>query len=663
MADPIIQDDSISGNKVHGGVISDFQSTGIQDLSTITSLVVSNGRITVDGIRTKRLEGNVDVQGNLTVLGTITVAENTNFQKDIVIDGNISADTIRVKNLIADVKQETREPLTFIANSQQELYGKGFIFKSPELVRSLELRASGLWTNLDIDLADTSTYKISSANVLSYDTLGRSVVNSNLTSLGALKTLVVNGTSAFNDAVNIAGKLTVGGILEVQTIKADQIITANGSGMGGGNYAADSESGLNGQGLRWEANGINALFVYRNGNKIWSNASIDLQADQKFKIDDIDVLSSTELGQSVTKSNLRQVGALRSLEVMGHTNLGYFAYFNPDDGRLGLGTETPNGALSIVENDVEVIVGTTNTATAVFGSYTNHDVAIVTDNIPRIVAKKNGEVHIGDENFNNGVLKVHGTIEATSIVTDSRIDRSSPLQFNAVRNGTVYGLGLTWNGSGNTKQLILMSDPDRVWSSEHIDLAEGKSYHINGQEVLSENSLGGHIIESSLVKLGTLRELNVQGATTLHSNLTAKGITAESITFNNGTSSIEIGPNNLDISNTLSVSVQGQEELYIDSREITIGNKQNTRRPVKVFGPLTVGVNNPDPTVSLAVSGNISFADKKFIVGAEAPLNGTFNTGDICWNTMPTADGYVGWICTVGGTPGEWLPFGAIGRQ
>ena len=662
MAD-IIPDQSISGNKIAGGVITDFQSTGIQDLSTVTSLVVSNGRITVDGIRAKRLEGNVDVQGNLTVLGTITVAENTNFQKDIVIDGNITADTITVRNLIADVKQETREPLTFVANSQQELYGKGFVFKSPELTRSLELRASGLWTNLDIDIADTGAYKISSANVLTYDTLGRSVVNSNLTSLGALKTLVVNGTSAFNDAVHVAGKLTVDGILEVQTIKADQIISANGSGTGGSNFTADTESGLNGQGLRWEADGINSLFVYRNGGKIWSNASIDLQADQTFKIDDITVLSSTELGQSVTKSNLRQVGALRSLEVMGHTNLGYFAYFNPDDGRLGLGTETPNGALSIVENDVELIIGAKNTGTAIVGSYTNHDVAIVSDNIARVTVKKSGEVHIGDENFNNGVLKVHGTIEATSIVTDSRIDRSSPLEFNAVRNSTIYGLGLNWKGTGNTKQLIMMSDPDRLWSSENFEVAENKGYYINGQLVLSANSLGGHIIESSLVKLGTLRDLTVQGATTLYSELNAKAVNADSITFNNGTSSVSIGPNNIDISNTLSILVLGQEELYIDSREISIGNKQNTRRPVKVFGPLTVGVNNPDPTVSLAVSGSISFADKKFMVGSEAPTAGTFNTGDICWNTAPTADGYVGWICTVGGTPGEWLPFGAISRQ
>jgi predicted acyltransferase (DUF342 family) len=117
MADPIIPDDSISGNKVHGGVISEFQSTGIQDLATQTSLVVSNGTATVDRIRTKTLDGNVVVNGNMELTGSINIAENVNFQKDLSIDGNIKANTITVQNLIANVKQETREPLTFVGMS------------------------------------------------------------------------------------------------------------------------------------------------------------------------------------------------------------------------------------------------------------------------------------------------------------------------------------------------------------------------------------------------------------------------------------------------------------------------------------------------------------------------------------------------------------------
>jgi hypothetical protein len=461
----------------------------------------------------------------------------------------------------------------------------------------------------------------------------------------------------------VAVSLRVGQMLQAQSVRADQFINKNGDSIKDGYFVGDNESRLEGQGLHWETTGQNTVLTYRQGNRLWTNANIDLESEKSFRIDNIDVLSATELGATVTKSNLNKVGVLNSLSVAGAANIGYFAFFNSEDGRLGLNTETPNAVLSLVDNDVELIVGANTAKVATIGSYTNHDVAIVTDNIPRITAKKNGEVHIGNENFHNAVLKVYGSIEADLIVTDNRIDRSSPLEFTATHNGTIYGLGLNWKGTGVTRQLIMMSDPDRLWSSENFELQEDKSFYINGQEVLSSNSLGGHVIESSLVKVGTLRDLSVQGDAVLHSHLTARNITTSDITFNNGTSSLTINENSIEVNKSLSVSVQGIEEIYIDTKEISFGNKFNTSRPVKVFGPFSVGVNNPDPTVSMSVSGNISFADKKFIVGTEAPTSGTFKTGDICWNSSPTLDGYVGWICIVSGSPGEWAPFGAISRQ
>ena len=78
---------------------------------------------------------------------------------------------------------------------------------------------------------------------------------------------------------------------------------------------------------------------------------------------------------------------------------------------------------------------------------------------------------------------------------------------------------------------------------------------------------------------------------------------------------------------------------------------------------MSVGSNNPDPTLGLSVAGNVSFNNKKFINGNEAPTTGEFRKGDICWNQQPTLNGYVGWICLVDGTPGVWAPFGQIANQ
>ncbi len=51
---------------------------------------------------------------------------------------------------------------------------------------------------------------------------------------------------------------------------------------------------------------------------------------------------------------------------------------------------------------------------------------------------------------------------------------------------------------------------------------------------------------------------------------------------------------------------------------------------------------------------------KKVTNGGAAPASGTHVAGEIVFNTAPTAGGYVGWVCTSGGTPGTWKTFGAI---
>ena len=43
-----------------------------------------------------------------------------------------------------------------------------------------------------------------------------------------------------------------------------------------------------------------------------------------------------------------------------------------------------------------------------------------------------------------------------------------------------------------------------------------------------------------------------------------------------------------------------------------------------------------------------------------APTTGEWARGDVVWNRNPSAGGKVGWVCTAGGTPGTWKPFGAI---
>jgi len=46
--------------------------------------------------------------------------------------------------------------------------------------------------------------------------------------------------------------------------------------------------------------------------------------------------------------------------------------------------------------------------------------------------------------------------------------------------------------------------------------------------------------------------------------------------------------------------------------------------------------------------------------GGAAPTSGTYERGDIVWDSTPSAGGFMGWVCVTAGTPGTWKTFGAI---
>jgi hypothetical protein len=60
------------------------------------------------------------------------------------------------------------------------------------------------------------------------------------------------------------------------------------------------------------------------------------------------------------------------------------------------------------------------------------------------------------------------------------------------------------------------------------------------------------------------------------------------------------------------------------------------------------------------VPENIYLGGRKHTYGTAAPTTGTYNQGDVVYNTTPTASGYMGWTCVISGTPGTWKGFGLI---
>jgi len=469
----------------------------------------------------------------------------------------------------------------------------------------------------------------------------------------------LTGALEVNGGQIIRDNLVVNGRIIVDVIEANQVINRSTGGGDSTAFRAEEEAGLNGQGVTWTVGESESTLVYRPGNRLYTNLNLDLETGRSYKINDIEVLTSNSLGSGISRSSLRQLGPLNNLTVVGNVEIGQFVYIDSDTGRVGFGTESPNGSFSIVDNGAEFLISSPTQGTVKVGTYTNHDVAIVTDDTARITVKTGGDVHVGSPTSRNAKLFVHGTLHAENIVTETKVERTDSVKFLAT-DGSIYGVGLTWVGSGSPKQLVLNSNPDRIWSSEHIELAANRNYLVNGKQVLNETTLGASVTNSSLTSVGVLNDLTVTGSTSLTA-VTATSINTADVTLGVGSQVLSVNDAGLNSTLSLSVTVGNENVLYADSSTIIIGNKDSNRKNIRTYGTLSVNVTNPDADLSLAVDGNIGFAGRKFITGASAPEQGNYNVGDICWNTNPMIGGNVGWICLSAGQPGMWSKFGMIG--
>lgn len=104
----------------------------------------------------------------------------------------------------------------------------------------------------------------------------------------------------------------------------------------------------------------------------------------------------------------------------------------------------------------------------------------------------------------SGNLTVNGTtttVNSTSVsVDDINItlgDTASP------SDATADGGGITLKGT--TDKTLNWVNATAAWtSSEHLNLASGKAYYVNGTSVLSSSTLGSGVTSSSLTSVGTL---------------------------------------------------------------------------------------------------------------------------------------------------------------
>jgi hypothetical protein len=190
---------------------------------------------------------------------------------------------------------------------------------------------------------------------------------------------------------------------------------------------------------------------------------------------------------------------------------------------------------------------------------------------------------------------------------------------------------------------------------------------IDHNEVIWKGELGRSVKKSNIEQLGSLRELQVKNTMWAKEGRVGINTQAPSADFSVNVEGYEV------------VTKMQEKNAYVGTHspvpfaigtddtprikcksngDIVLGNEEGAPIKVSVTGRLGIGIKNPSE--SLHVVGNIRFAERIFASGTGSPVEGRWETGSIVWNDKPDTNQPVGWVCSKGGTPGHWQPFGII---
>lgn len=215
---------------------------------------------------------------------------------------------------------------------------------------------------------------------------------------------------------------------------------------------------IDGKGILWSGQGHNKQFLFASKpDRFFISENIDLAKGKSISVNNIKLLDEKELGATVTKSSLREVGHLKGLIVDGSMRIDQYIVYDSNTNRLGIGIENPNAALSVAEDGVEVVVGTTHGVKGFVGTFASHGLDIITDNTTRISIEAGGNITLGSP-----VNKV--TVLGTLGINVNNPDPRTALHVNgSIKfNNKIH---LSDNGPPTSGNYVI---GDIVWNSEPL---------------------------------------------------------------------------------------------------------------------------------------------------------------------------------------------------
>ena len=485
----------------------------VDDNLTVTGNAVLNGTVDLGDATSDTISfvGRVDTDIVPSSDGAVDLGSSTLEFQDLHLDGTANIDA-----LVADTAKvsDLTDNRVVIAGSAGELEDDANLtFNGTTLSVGVALDVDG-HTDLDnvsisgvttITGASTFTGAIDANGGASIDNIQIGVTGDNEidTASGNLTLDSAGGTVAIDDNATVSGNLTVTGT----TTMNGNIALGDATGdtiTPTGRFNADIVPASDGA-VDLGTSSLEFQDLHLDGT-----ANIDALLADTAKIGDLTsgrVVLAGSSGELEDSGNLTFNGTVLAVtgnetvsgtfDVDGATTLDGLTVAEAATFSAGVtitGALDANGGASIdnvqigVTGDNEIDTASGNlTIDSAGGTTTIDDAVTVTGNLTV-----------------SGNLQIDGSTTTVNTATMTVEDKNIVLGTGAANDAACDGSGITATSGDGNKTWNWVDSTDAWTSSEHINLASGKGYELNGTTVLSGTTLGSSIVTSSLTALGTI---------------------------------------------------------------------------------------------------------------------------------------------------------------
>lgn len=326
------------------------------------------------------------------------------------------------------------------------------------------------------------------------------------------------------------------------------------------------------------------------------------------------------------------------LDPSGSISSGDVELLNPDGGASYTGIVSALGFAaeqSVVSGFVtasQFSTGEIGSAINITGDTISGPSEIVID--PAGVGVNTGSVRIKGDLYVDGSTT---TINSQTIdLADFRIGIGTTATSDLILDGAGIGIG----SDGYQKTFTWDHQNSSLTSSENLNIPSGKTYKIDGVDVISSTTgLGTAVVNSSLTSVGTLNQLNVSGITTLTSlslggtvgnpgqyvKSTGSGTVWETFPTLRSTSNFIATPNQTTFSTSYNV---GFIDVYVNGIRLTTSEFVATNGTSVVLNIPCFGGEEVDIISYNTVSTGSSVANAQYSGTVTATQGFTSGTGD-----------------------------------